>query len=72
MQTFYLAWKEGLNSKESGKKNNLGVLIDNDLNFSSHIKTVIKSLYLHLKNINKLKEYISKEDLEKNHTCFHF
>ena len=46
---------------------NLGGLIDNNLNFSSHIKSVTKSAYFHLKYINKLRGYMSKED----HTCIH-
>ena len=46
---------------------NLGVLIDNNLHFSSHIKSVTKSAYFHLKNINKLRGYMSKEDLKKSY-----
>ena len=49
---------------------NLGGLIDNNLHFSSHIKSVTKSAYFHLKNINKLRIYV-KGGSGKNHTCIH-
>ena len=55
--------RKGLIAKDVVK--NLGVLIDNNLNFNSHIKSVTKSAYFHLKNINKLRGYMSKEYLEK-------
>ena len=55
--------RKGLIAKDVVK--NLGVLIDNNLHFSSHIKSVTKSAYFHLKNINKLRGYMSKEYLEK-------
>lgn len=37
---------------------NLGVLIDSNLNFSNYFKSVTKSAYFHLKNINKLKGFM--------------
>ena len=39
--------------------------MDSDLNFSSHIKTVVKSAYYHLKNISRIKGLMSLQDLEK-------
>ncbi|KAI4895256.1 hypothetical protein NFI96_000433 [Prochilodus magdalenae] len=52
-----------LKSKELAR--NLGVLIDSELSFSSHVKAVIRSAFYHLKNINKIRDFLSKPDLEK-------
>ena len=49
----------------SNKARNLGVVLDSDLNLSSHIKTVVKSAYYHLKNISRIKGLMSLQDLEK-------
>ena len=54
---------KGFTAKETVK--NLGVIIDSDLNFSSHIKSITKSAYYHLKNISKLRDLMSSKDLEK-------
>ena len=37
---------------------NLGVLIDSDLTFSSHIKAVTKAAFYRLRNINRIKGFI--------------
>ena len=42
---------------------NLGVLIDSDLTFSSHIKAVTKAVTK--RNINRIKGFVSKKDQEK-------
>ena len=39
--------------------------MDSDLNFYSHIKTITKSVYYHIKNISRIKGLISQQDLEK-------
>ena len=44
---------------------NLGVLIDSDLTFSSHIKAVTKAAFYHLRNINRIKGFLSQKDQEK-------
>ncbi|KAF7660934.1 hypothetical protein LDENG_00272520, partial [Lucifuga dentata] len=44
---------------------NLGVVTDADLNFNSHNKTITKSSYYHLKNIARLRGFMSQQDLEK-------
>ena len=44
---------------------NLGVIMDSDLNFSSHTKTITKSAYYHLKNISRIRGLMSRQDLEK-------
>ena len=44
---------------------NLGVIMDSDLNFSSHTKTITKSAYYHLKNISRTRGLMSRRDLKK-------
>ncbi len=44
---------------------NLGVILETDLSFSRHVKAVTKSAYYHLKNIAKIRCFISSQDLEK-------
>ncbi len=44
---------------------NLGVVMDSDLNLRSHIKTITKSAYYHLKNISRIRGLMSQQDLEK-------
>ena len=44
---------------------NLGVILDSDLTFSSHIKSVTKSAFYHLKKNSKLKKCFSYVDQEK-------
>ncbi len=44
---------------------NLGVVMDSDLNLWSHIKTITKSAYYHLKNISRIRGLMSQQDLEK-------
>ena len=56
----------------SNKARNLGVVMDSDLNLSSHIKTVVKSAYYHLKNISRIKGLMSLQDLEKHVHAFIF
>ncbi|XP_032872790.1 uncharacterized protein LOC116970201, partial [Amblyraja radiata] len=51
--------------KTTNQARNLGVVMDSDLNFNSHIKTVTKSAHYHLKNISRIKGLMSQQDLEK-------
>ena len=44
---------------------NLGVILDSDLTFSSHIQSVTKSAFYHLKKNSKLKKCFSYVDQEK-------
>ncbi len=44
---------------------NLGVILETDLSFSSHVKAVTKSAYYHLKNIARIRRFVSSQDLEK-------
>uniref|UniRef100_A0A672ZCU3 Reverse transcriptase domain-containing protein n=1 Tax=Sphaeramia orbicularis TaxID=375764 RepID=A0A672ZCU3_9TELE len=43
----------------------LGVIIDSDLNFKSHIKKVTKTSFFHLRNIAKVMPVINGKDAEK-------
>ena len=56
---------ESLSLQTKNKVRNLGVILDSDLNFNSHINSIIKSAYYHLKNIAKIRGFMSKQDLEK-------
>uniref|UniRef100_A0A8C2KTL5 Reverse transcriptase domain-containing protein n=1 Tax=Cyprinus carpio TaxID=7962 RepID=A0A8C2KTL5_CYPCA len=44
---------------------NLGVILETDLSFSSHVKAVTKPAYHHIKNIARIKCFVSSQDLEK-------
>ncbi len=52
-----------LDSKTEAR--NLGVIIDSNLNFRSHINHITKTSFYHLKNISKLRGFLSKSDSEK-------
>ncbi len=57
-----------LDSRGQTTKNqvkNLGVILETDLSFSSHVKAVTKSAYYHLKNIARIMCFVSSQDLEK-------
>ena len=56
---------ESRSLKPKDQVKNLGVIIDSDLNLSSHIKSIRKSAFYHLKNIAKIRGYMSRHDLEK-------
>ena len=51
--------------KTTDKARNLGVVMDSDLNFNSHINIIKKSAYYHLKNISRVRGLMSQQDLEK-------
>uniref|UniRef100_A0A8C1X0A8 Reverse transcriptase domain-containing protein n=1 Tax=Cyprinus carpio TaxID=7962 RepID=A0A8C1X0A8_CYPCA len=57
-----------LDSRGQTTKNqvrNLGVILETDLGFSSHVKAVTKSAYYYLKNIVRIRCFFSIQDLEK-------
>ncbi len=57
-----------LDSRGQTTKNqvkNLGAIMETDLNFSSHVKAVTKSAYYHLKNLARIRCFVSSQDLEK-------
>ncbi len=41
------------------------MILETDLSFSSHVKAVTKSAYYHLKNIARIRCFVSSHDLEK-------
>ena len=43
----------------------LGVTLDADLSFDEHIKTISRTSFFHLRNIGKIKNFLSKNDAEK-------
>ncbi len=54
-----------LDSRGQSTKNqvrNLGVILETDLSFSSHVKSVTKSAYYHLKNIARIRCFVSSQD----------
>ena len=53
-----------LGLQTTSQARNLGVLIDSDLNFDSHIKSITKSSFYHLKNIARVRGFMSRSDLE--------
>ncbi len=55
-----------LDSRGQTTKNqvrNLGVILESHLRFSSHVKAVTKSAYYHLKNIARIRCFVSSQDL---------
>ena len=56
---------ESLSLKTRDQVRNLGVLIDSDLTFSSHIKSITKTAFYQLKNISRVKGFMSQTDQEK-------
>ena len=50
------------------KLKDLCVTLDPDLSFDEHIKTVSKTAFFHLRNIAKIRSFLSKNDAEK---CIH-
>uniref|UniRef100_A0A8C7TQS6 Reverse transcriptase domain-containing protein n=1 Tax=Oncorhynchus mykiss TaxID=8022 RepID=A0A8C7TQS6_ONCMY len=43
----------------------IGVTLDPDLSFDKHIKTVSRTAFFHLRNIAKIRNFLSKNDAEK-------
>uniref|UniRef100_A0A3P9BKS9 Reverse transcriptase domain-containing protein n=3 Tax=Maylandia zebra TaxID=106582 RepID=A0A3P9BKS9_9CICH len=56
---------QSIHLKTTNQARNLGVVMDADLNLEKHIKTITKSAYYHLKNISRIKDLMSQQDLEK-------
>lgn len=56
---------ESLSVETKDQVRNLGVLIDSDLTFNSHIKSVTKTAFYQLKNISRIKGFMSQIDQEK-------
>ena len=54
--------------KTEDQVQNLGVLIDTDLNFTSHIKAIIKTAFYHPKSIAMIKGLVA----QKAQPCLYF
>ncbi len=57
-----------LDSRGQTTKNqvrNLGVILETDLSFSSHVKAVTKSAYYHHNDIARIRSFVCSQDLEK-------
>ena len=52
-------------SKIKHKVKNLGVILDSELNFKSHIMNVTKIAFYHLRNIAKVWPFLSQADTER-------
>ncbi len=62
-----------LGVKTKNQVKNIGVILETDLSFSSHVKAVTKSAYYHLKNIARIRCFVSSQDSEKLvHALFMF
>jgi hypothetical protein len=53
------------NVQASESARNLGVIFDNTLNMSDHIKAVCRASFLQLRNIRSIKDALTHESLEK-------
>ena len=56
---------ESLSLETKDLVRNLGVLIDSDLTFNSHIRSITKTAFYQLKNISRVKGFMSQKDQEK-------
>ncbi len=59
-------WMHTLGVKQlKNQAKNLGVILEIDLSFSSHVKAITKSAYYHPHNIARIRNLVSSQDLEK-------
>ena len=56
---------DGVTLSSSTTVKNLGVTMDQDLSFSSHIRHVTKTAFFHLRSIAKIRNILSQSDAEK-------
>ena len=61
-QRVLLKSKLGSLAKDNTSVKNLGVILDTDLNFNTHIGHVTKTAFFHLRNIARIRAYVSLED----------
>ena len=48
----------------SQQARNLGVLFDDTMSLSPHVNTIVKGAVYHIRNISKIRKYISKSTAE--------
>ncbi len=56
---------DGCSVNSSSSVRNLGVLFDSNLSFDSHVSSICKTAFFHLKNISKLQPMLSMSNLYK-------
>ena len=56
---FNMSGTRGERGKPSLEVCNLGIILVSTLSFQSHIKSIIKTSFFHLKNISRLRQYLS-------------
>ncbi len=54
----------GLSSSDCNDIRNLGVIFDRSLCFNSHVKSVFRSCFFHLRNIAKIRSIVSKKEMK--------
>ena len=54
-----------LSLKPNNQVRNLVVILESDLNFNSHIKSITSAAFYHLKNVARIKGIVSEPDLER-------
>ncbi|KAF7645636.1 hypothetical protein LDENG_00200810, partial [Lucifuga dentata] len=59
------AYRDSLAFITKSQVRNLGAILDPDLNFYSHIKSVTSSAHYHLKNIKRVRGLMYEQDLER-------
>ncbi len=55
---------DGCSLDSSSSVRNLGVLLDSNLSFDSHVSSICKTAFFHLKNISKLRHMFSMSNAE--------
>ncbi len=55
---------DGCSLNSSSSPRNLGVLFDSNLSFDSHVSSICKTAFFHLKNISKLRPMLSMSNAE--------
>ena len=52
------------NIRPSQQARNLGVIFDDTMSLSPHVNTIVKGAFYHIRNISKIRKYISKTTTE--------
>jgi len=61
----YCLTLDGCSVKSSSLVRNLGVLLDTNLSFKSHVSSICRTTFFHLKNISKLRHLHSLTNAEQ-------
>ena len=58
------------NIRPSQQARNLGVILDDTMSLSPHVNTIVKGAFYHIRNISKIRKYISTSTTEiLIHSC---